>query len=176
MRCLAAPVVLVAVLALAGCRTRIQTEGETEIYGGVGLAAVPDVGVAVTAGQYFSKFKPLYDFAFELRGVLQGGDDSATQDGEFFQVQAGVKQVTSPGHPRRWFFRYGITWMRANGDPRVLDRPGDYFGAYGAAGYEIDLGDRWTLSPEFSVNIVDGEGSTGTEFLPQVFLSLLFRF
>jgi len=167
---------LLAVLAAAGCRTRIATERETEIYGGVGVAGVPDVGGAVTAGQFFSKSGPRFDYAFEMRGVFQGGDDSATQDGEFFQVQAGVKQVASPGHPRRPFFRYGVTWFRANGDPRVLDRSGDYFGAFGAAGYEIDLSEHWTLSPEVAVNLVDGEGSTGSDFLPQVFVSLLLRF
>jgi hypothetical protein len=166
-----------ALLALVavGCRTRLQTARESDFYGGVGLSALPDVGGSVTAGQ-IGRTTDRFDFAFEMRASYQGGDDSPTQDGEFFHIQAGVKQTASPGHPRRLFFRYGMTWFRANGDPRILDQRGDYLGVYGGVGYEWDLSEHWTLSPDVTANVVNGEGSTGTDFLPQLALSLLFRF
>ena len=163
-------------LVVAGCRTRIQPERESEIYGGVGVLGLPSVGGQLTGGQYFSKSGEKFDFAFELRAAIEGGDDSATQDGGFYQVQMGVKQVASPGHDRHLFFRYGLTWFRANGDPPMIDDPGDYFGAYGGVGYEWRLGKRWWFGPEVLINVADGEGAIGSEFLPQVGLNLSFDF
>jgi len=167
---------ILAALFLFGCRTRIQPERESEVYGSVGVVGRPSVGAHVTGGQYFSKTSPKYDFAFELRAGAQGGDDSATQGGGFYQVQAGVKQVTSPGRDHHLFFRYGITWLRANGDPNLFSEPGDYLGAYGGVGYEWRLGSRFWLGPEVTLNLVDGEGTKGTEFLPQAAVTLTFDF
>jgi hypothetical protein len=142
----------------------------------VGVLGLPSIGGSLTGGQYFTKSCEKWDFAFELRGAAQGGDDSATQDGGFYQVQMGVKQVGSPGHDAHLFFRYGLTWFRANGDPEFIDDPGDYFGAYGGVGYEWRIGERWWIGPEATVNFVDGEGGLGAEFLPQVGLNLFFEF
>ena len=149
------------------CRSRIQTERESDVYAGVGVTGLPDVGPSLTFGQVLFTKNPRNDFAFELRGTYQGGDDSATQDGRFFHLQAGMKQMTSPGHDRRWVFRYGATWFRATGDPRIVDKPGDYLGAYGAVAYEWRLGRRFWASPEFTLNVVNGEGSTGGAVVPQ---------
>ncbi len=163
-------------LLLVGCRSRVEPERESELYGGLGVVGLPSVGGQLTAGQYFSKSWEKYDFAFELRGAVEGGDDSATQDGGFYQVQMGVKQATSPGYDRHLFFRYGLTWFRANGDPAMIDAPGDYFGAYGGVGYEWRLGERWWIGPEATLNVTDGEGGLGGEILPQVGLNVFFDF
>jgi len=162
-------------LLAVGCRARIQPERQSLVYAGIGAAVSPDVGFTVTGGQLMRE-RERFDFAFEMRASRQGSDDSPTQDGKFVQIQAGVKQTASPGHPRRLFFKYGATWLRANGDPKFIDVPGDYFGVFGSVGYDIDLSERWTLSPEFQLTVVDGEGSTGSEVIPQGFLTLLFRF
>ncbi|HEX5135648.1 MAG TPA: hypothetical protein VFY93_01660 [Planctomycetota bacterium] len=167
--------VLLALL-LVGCRSRIEPDRESDVYASVGVAGVPSIGGQITGGQWFSKSSEKYDFAFELRAVVEGGDDSATQDGGFYQVQMGVKQVLSPGHDNRLFFRYGLQWFRAIGDPATIDDPGDYFGAYGGVGYEWRLGKRWWIGPEATLVIADGEGNLGTEFLPQVGLNLVFDF
>jgi hypothetical protein len=111
-----------------------------------------------------------------MRATYQRGTDSPTQDGKFFQVQAGVKQITSPGHKSRWAFRYGATWFRIAGKPNLIDRPGDYFGAFGGVGYEWYLTPHLLLGPEATINIVNGEGSTNWDFLPQVSLNLLLDF
>jgi hypothetical protein len=145
-------------LLCVGCRSRIPPERESDFYGGTGVVGLPSVGGQLTGGQWFSKSCEKYDFAFDLRAVVEGGDDSATQDGGFYQVQMGVKQVLSPGHGNHLFFRYGLTWFRANGDPELIDDPGVYFGAFGAIGYEWRLGKRWWIGPEATVNFVDGEG------------------
>jgi len=168
--------VLLLALVLPACRSRIQPERETEIYGGAGVSGLPNVGGHVIAGQFFSKRYEKSDFAFELRTAYQGGEDSATQDGEFFQVQAGVKQVLAPGHPRYWYVRYGVVWFRANGDPAILDLPGDYLGGFAGAGYQWRIGERASIGPEATLNFVDGEGSTDFEFLPQVAFNLIFDF
>ncbi|MCK6459809.1 MAG: porin family protein [Planctomycetes bacterium] len=168
-------IVLLALL-LVGCRSRVAPPRESDLYGGVGVVGVPSVGGQVTAGQWFAKSSDKYDFAFELRAVVEAGDDSATQDGGFYQVQMGVKQVLSPGHDNHLFFRYGLQWFRANGDPAMIDDPGDYFGAYGGVGYEWRLGERWWIGPEATLTLADGEGNLGTEFLPQVGLNLFFDF
>ena len=163
--------------ALVGCRTRIQPERESEIYGGIGVQGLPGIGGTVVGGQYFSKHKEMSDFAFELRGGFQGGvDDSPTQSGKFAQIQAGVRQNLSPGHDQRLYFRYGVTWFRAVGDPNIVDEPGDYFGAYGAVGYEWRLGRRFWIGPEITVNGVNGEGPIDWEVLPQIGFNLLFDF
>jgi len=169
---------LVALIAFGAvaCHTRIEKENDTELYGGLGVSALPSVGVTVIAGQYFYRRNPKFDLAFEMRATRQGGSDSATQDGKFFQIQAGVKQVLSPGHDRRLFFRYGATWMRATGNPDILDVAGDYLGAFAAVGYEWDLTERLTLSPEVSINALNGEGDIGFDLLPQAVVSLLFKF
>jgi hypothetical protein len=168
--------VLLVAFLVAGCQSRIQPERESEIYGGLGVVGLPSVGGQLTGGQYFSKSWEKWDLAFELRAAVEGGDDSATQDGGFYQVQMGVKQVGSPGHDRHLFFRYGVTWFRANGDPEMIDDPGDYFGAYGGVGYEWRLGERWWIGPEATLNVTDGEGGLGSEILPQVGFNVFFDF
>jgi len=169
------PCLLLLLLPLA-CKARIQPERESELYAGVGFSGLPSVGGSLTAGQYFSRQNPRSDFAFEMRASYQAGEDSATQDGKFAQIQAGVKQVTAPGHPRGWVFRYGFTWMRITGDPKFLDVTGDYFGVYGGVGYQWYLGPRWSICPEISANVVNGEATVGWDFLPQVGISLYFDF
>ena len=168
---------LLVVCLPIGCRSRIQPERESDFFGGVGVVGLPGVGGTLTAGQYFSKKREQSDIAFEMRAAFQGAiDDTPTQDGKFAHIQAGVRQNTSPGHDRRLFFRYGLTWFRANGAPRIIDVPADYFGMYGAVGYEWRLGERVWVGPEIAINIVNGEGSIGSEFLPQVAFNLLFDF
>ena len=168
---------LLVLLAVFGCKSRVQSERDSDVYAGVGLSALPDLGGSITLGQYLWKRHPKSDFAFELRGTYQRGDDSATQSGKFAQVQAGVKQVTAPGHPRGWIFRYGATWFRATGDPNIVDIPGDYLGVYGSVGYEWVLsGGRWTIGPEFTVNVVNGEAQLPTEVLPQFTFNAFFNF
>lgn len=167
---------LLLALLLASCRSRIQPERESELYGGIGVVGLPSVGGQLTAGQYFSKSWERFDLAFELRAAVQGGDDSATQSGGFYQLQMGVKQALSPGHDRRPFLRYGITWFRANGDPALVDDPGDYFGAYGGLGYEWRLGKRWWIGPEATITFANGEAGLGSEFLPQVGVNLILDF
>ena len=166
---------LLLLLFFAACRSRVQTERSFEAFGGVGVAALPSVGAAVIAGQRFSE-REKFDLDFELRAIFQGGDDSATQSGKFFQVQAGVKQTLNPGHRRRPFLRFGATWFRSTGNPDLIDQPGDYLGIYVGGGYEFDVSPRVTISPDVSLNLVNGEGSIGGEFLPSFALNVLFRF
>jgi len=168
--------ILLLALIVVGCRSRIKPERESDIYGGTGVVALPSIGGQVTGGQYFWKSSDKYDFAFELRANVEGGASSATQSGGFYQVQMGVKQILSPGYDQHLFFRYGLTWFRAIGDPNLIREPGDYLGGFGSVGYEWRLGKRWWIGPEAIFNLVNGEAGLGTEFVPQVGLNLVFDF
>lgn len=167
---------LLALLALAACRSRIQQERPSDVYAGVAVSGLPGVGAGITVGQLFSDRSDKYDFAFEMTGTWQTGEDSATQEGHFFQVQGGVKQTLSPGHREHLVFRYGLTWLRATGDPAIFDRAGDYLGVYGGAGYEWDLSPRFTIGPGLEVAILGGEGSLPVEILPRLTFGAIFKF
>jgi len=166
---------LLALCPLA-CRSRIQTEKESEVYGGLGVTGLPGIGGSLTGGQFFNKSLDQSDFAFELRATYQPADDSPTQSGKFLHLQAGIKQVTSPGHDRHWAFRYGLTWFRAAGDVNLVDVPADYLGVYGGVAYEWRIGRRLWASPELTLNFVDGEGSVDGEFVPQASFHVYFDF
>jgi hypothetical protein len=167
---------LLVLLATVACKTRIRGEKEHELHAGLGVSGLPGIGGSITAGQVFWRKHPKSDFAFEMRAAYQKVDDSATQSGKFAQVQAGVRQVTAPGHPSGWVLRYGVTWFRATGDPAILDKPGDYLGAYGSVAYEWLLDGKWSLGPEITLNMMNGEGNLGWEFLPQAAFNLYFNF
>lgn len=167
-------ILAVAFLSTA-CRTRIQRERPYEAAGTVGLSAVPSVGGSISLDQKFDE-SDFFNWAFELRGVFQGGAASSMQQGHFFEAEMGVRQTLSPGHPEHLYFRYGVTWLRATGDPNLISAPGDYFGGYAGAGYEWELNDQLSIGPEFDCILVNGEGSLGTEFLPRAAFNVRFKF
>lgn len=167
---------LLLLLLATACRSRVPAARESDVYAGVGAAAVPGYGLALTGGQRFAGSEK-FDFDFEMTGTIGKVTDADPGGNEdFFQIQAGVRQSLSPGHPRRLVFRYGATWMRATSSSGLIGESGDWFGAYGGIGYDIDLGPRWVLSPQLNVLALGGEGDLGFEILPQALLQLLFRF
>jgi len=164
------------VVALAGaCRSRVPKERPSEVFGGVGLSALPNVGVTLIAGQLVSEAKDTFDSAFEMRATYQGGKDSERSAGKFVSGQVGVKHIGSPGHARHPVLRYGASWSRATGDPEILDA-GDYFGFYAGFAYEWDLGPRLTFAPGVDLSYLLGEGGLGEKVLPQLTLAIIFRF
>jgi len=173
----AARIAFALLVACAACRSRIAGERESDLAVGLGGAVGPGAGVALTAAQRFHPGTERSDFAFEMTGTFGSVlDAGAAGSGDFFQVQAGVKQTLSPGHPRRPVVRYGLTWLRATSSSSLLDEAGDYFGGYAGVGYEWDLSPRWTIAPQVNALLLGGEGSIGFTVAPQALLQVIFRF
>jgi len=171
--------VLLLVVA-AGCRTRIG-EDRYDGYAIAGPSAFPEVGFAAGAG-YIVKRTEYSDWAVEAEGTYQFLDDTDFVDdglgasGDVWQARLGVKRFLSPGHKRTFFFGAGFAWIRGTGDrgeALILEPAGDYYGAYGQAGFLTRLSDRWSAGPDFRLLVVGGHG---VEFVPQFTWQFVFRF
>jgi hypothetical protein len=88
----------------------------------------------------------------------------------------GFKHTLSPGHKRRITARYGFQYYRATGTPGIIADPGRYYGAYASIGFETELSRRWTMGPEMSFALLNGEGDLGLEFVPTFFWRLIYNF
>jgi hypothetical protein len=95
--------------------------------------------------------------SIEARAVVQFLDDEDFADdanpkaGNWTQVQAGVKRSSNPGGRRHLTTRLGAVWLRANGEPNIIQKAGDHAGLYGGFGFETDLGPSLTVGPELTV-------------------------
>jgi hypothetical protein len=172
------PVLLI--LAAVGCRARVPGYPR-DLYAGIGLSAVPGVGLFAGGGKVFRRHE-LYDWSVEaqfFRHLLDDKDildDERGGHGRVSAVRAGFKHATNPGHKRRVTYRYGLQFHRATGTPGVVDDPGDYYGLYASVGFETDLSRRWTMGPEFSVALLEGEGRLPFEIVPTFFWHLIHNF
>lgn len=149
------------------CLTRVPYG---EIYVGAAASLSPGVGGGVEFGQVFAR-SSLATWSLEL---MAGGQDTTQdlffdQDGEYAQIRGGVKAAFQPcsccGH---FTARAGATWLRSTATNDFLTQTGDYVGVYVGAGYEWDIGNRFTTGPELALNAVAREGSSDIDFLPQL--------
>lgn len=175
------PLLLILALACAGgCRTRIAGHPR-DWYAGGAFSAIPGVGFAGGGGKVFAQ-REKHDWAAEAQVVHHPFDDKDLADdgfathGRMTAVRAGFKHRFSPGHKRGATARYGVQFYRATGTPGIVDRPGDYFGAYAGIGFETELSRRWSMGPEFSIAILEGEGAIGVEVVPTFFWHLIYNF
>jgi hypothetical protein len=153
--------------ALAACRA---PAAEPDFHAGAALSAVPGVGASVSAGQYLRTRDARPLVSMEIEAVAQGVDD-----GRFVQALFGLRHVF--GRERaRWVLRYGVTWLRATGDPLLFTQPGDYVGGYVGAQRMYEIAPRLRTGPELRLVVVNGEGSAGMEVLGQVGWALAFDF
>ena len=172
--------VAVALILAAGCRSRVPGY-DRDWYAGGSFTAVPGVGLAAGGGKVIAH-RDTYDWAVEgqiVRHFLDDkdiADDGQAAHGRMTAVRIGMKHSVSPGSKRHATFRYGAQFYRATGTPGIVDKPGDYFGAYASFGFETELSERWTMGPEFSVALLEGEGSIGWEVVPTFFWHLWFNF
>ena len=150
-------------------------------YAGASFSAVPGVGLAVEGGKIIHRAEK-HDWSAEgqiIRHFLDDkdfADDGFADHGRMTAVRVGLKHRTSPGHKRGLTFRYGFQFYRATGEPGIVDVAGDYYGFYAGLGFETELSRRWTMGPEFSVAILEGEGSISTEVVPTFFWHLIYNF
>jgi hypothetical protein len=171
---------LTAALLFAGCRSRVAGY-ERDWYAGGSFTAVPGVGLALEGGKVVAR-PDTFDLAVEaqiVRHFLDDkdfADDGEADHGRMTAVRLGLKHSTSPGAKRHATFRYGAQFYRATGVPGIVDRPGDYVGAYAGIGFETELSRNWTMGPEISVAVLRGEGDIGVEVVPTFFWHFVFDF
>jgi len=150
-------------------------------YAGGAFSAIPGVGLAVGGGKVFHRAE-MHDWSAEAQVVRHFLDDKDLADdgnadhGRLTAVRAGFKHTFSPGHKRHLTLRYGFQFYRASGFPGIVDDPGDYLGAYAGVGFETDLDRHWTMGPELSLALLEGQGSLPTEFVPTFFWHLFRNF
>jgi hypothetical protein len=166
-------------LLLASCRSRVDGYPRNW-YADGSFSAIPGVGLGIGAGKVVARTGKL-DLAGEAQFVWHAFDDKNFADDGFADhggmtaVRVGVKHATNPGHKRHVTYRYGFQFYRATGEPGLVDFPGDYYGAYFGFGFETDLSARWTMGPEVSVALLEGEGDLGFEAVPTFFWHLSFN-
>jgi hypothetical protein len=167
-------------LAVPGCRSRVAGP-ERGWYAGGAFSAIPGVGLAAGGGKVLGG-AGTYDWAAEAQIVRHFLDDKDLADdenadhGRMTAVRAGFKHTFAPGSKRHLTVRYGFQFYRATGVPGIVEDPGDYYGFYAGVGFETDLDEHWTMGPEISLAVMEGEGPLQTEVVPTFFWHLLRNF
>jgi len=143
-----------------------------DLHGGAAFSAVPNLGVSLAAGQTFDRNSER-TWTFEFEGTFQPWDDEDLSDdgnvhsGDVTQIQMGVKRTSDPLDWRHWTQRYGAGWLRARGEPNVIQQPGDYELLYAGFGFETHLTKSITMGPELSLMIAQREKQSSIDFIPQ---------
>lgn len=81
-------------------------------------------------------------------------DDDNPKAGPWYQLRAGLRDASAPDRPRHTTTRLGAVWLRAEGEPNVIQEGGDYLGLYGGIGVEADLLPRLAVGPEVTVLLI----------------------
>ena len=137
-----------------------------------GFSALPNLGVTAGVGQTFLRTER-FEYVLELQGTLQPWDDEDLHDdgnppaGDLTQFQLGVKRAGPWGVRRTWTGRAGAVWFRAEGEPNIVQEPGDYLGVYVGAGFETRLTPHLSVGPDFVLMLVSLERSGEVDLVPQ---------
>ncbi|MEW6074011.1 MAG: hypothetical protein AB1726_15625 [Planctomycetota bacterium] len=148
----------------------------------LGAAAVwgPRLGGEIRAAQLALE-RPRFDVLVEASVAHESLDPAVSPQGErvdegWDQVQAGLAIVTDPRGDASWVGRAGVVWLRAQGDPVVLDAPLDYGGGYLGIGRLHRLNEHLSTGPELTLLGVlpEGSGDAGG-VVPQLAWRLVWR-
>jgi hypothetical protein len=94
-------------------------------------------------------------------------DDGNPKAGDWYQLRVGGKMSFAPKSRRHLTLRAGALWLQANGEPNILDIPGDYYGIYGSVGFETDVTPCVSIGPELSLLLVTRDSDFSVEPVPQ---------
>jgi len=143
--------------------------------GYVGLAGslLPNVGLQVFGGRVIggSRAAPT---SLEAGLTWQFLDDEAFADdgnpeaGDWVQADVGLRFTRSIACARRSVLRVGASYVHAEGEPNILQFPGDYFGGYVGVGFETDLNGSVTIGPDLTVHVRTKDGSFTHGIVPQL--------
>ena len=143
--------------------------------GYVGLAGslLPNVGLQVFGGRVIGG-RCTAPTSLEAGLTWQFLDDEAFADdgnpeaGNWFQADVGLRFTRSIACARRSVLRVGASYVHAEGDPNILQFPGDYFGGYVGVGFEADLNGSVTIGPDLTVHVLTKDGSFTHGIVPQL--------
>lgn len=173
------PLAILLLLMGTLCACSTLAKGERDISVNVGPSILPNIGVTTGVGQIFMRNEERdVSYTFEIQATFQPWDDEDIHDdgfpgaGNFTQFQLGVKRAWPMAEKRHWTSRAGAVWFRAEGEPNIVQLPGDYVGVYIGFGFERRLGEHLTLGPDLSLLVVTLEQSHDVDFVPQ----LAYRF
>lgn len=133
---------------------------------------LPNVGLGLGGGVVVSRTSSATT-SLELLGTWQFLDDEDFIDdgnpaaGDWYQLRLGAKMSFQPKSRRHLTLRAGGIWLQANGEPNILDVPGDYYGVYGGVGFETDVTPCLTVGPELSLLLVTRDSDFSVEPVPQ---------
>lgn len=149
-------------------------------YVGFSGSLLPNVGIGIGGG-FIVKRAPGVQYAVELQGTYQFLDDEDFADdgnpaaGDWYQIRAGMKIISTPKFRRHLTGRFGAVWLRAEGEPNILQDPGDYWGIYGGIGFETDLTPQISVGPELQVMLVTRDDEFDVETpIPQLNWHLIY--
>lgn len=141
-------------------------------YVGGGGSLLPNVGISGHAG-YVIHRNSSWLVAAEVDGVFQFFDDEALADddrpaaGDWLQAQAGLRAILWPDCRFRPTARIGLAYFDAQGEPNIVQEPGEYFGGYIAGGFETSIGENLTMGPELAVMVAQKDGDFDNGIVPQ---------
>jgi len=130
---------------------------------GLSMSAIPNVGLAAEASLPFRRIGS-FDTSLSGRFTHQWFDDANLADdgfeaaGDWTQFDFGLlgHHELSEGHFAT--LRLAAVWMRARGQPNIIDKAGDYFGAGIGVGLRTRIARDWHFGPELLVFFGHGEG------------------
>ncbi len=161
-----------------------STDFNDQLYVRGGFSALPNIGLTLGGGQIFSQAKGETTKALELVGTWQPLDeeffanDGNPAAGDWSQVSLGILHY-DPAEIYRWNIRYGVVWCRAQGQPNMVQLPGDYNGAYASFGFDTELSQGLRMGPELQLNAIGMEGGRDPQaihLVPQLVWRAIWQF
>jgi len=96
---------------------------------------------------------------FEMALIHQElADEGPTGKNDWDEIRAGLKLRSPSQASTVWFASSGAVWLRARGEPEVLDAPDDYGGLYLDLGLHFALTPALATGPDLTFLAVDAEG------------------
>jgi hypothetical protein len=102
---------------------------------------------------------------FDDEAVTDDGNPAA---GDWLQADVGIRLTEAYGAAHRSVVRLGASYVHAEGEPNILQFPGDYFGGYAGLGFETDLSESISVGPELTVHALTRNGSFTHGIVPQL--------
>lgn len=162
-------------VAVASCASPL---GGEDLELGAGVTGLPRVGGLVSFSQrmHTADWGRL-DLEVDVshQDLKEDEAENGHRDDDFGQVRLGMRWRLEPVDPRTLVLRLGIAWMRVQGDFEYLDEPADYGGGFVGIGYEFPLGDHAVTGPDFSLMLMDAEGTGDTGLVPQFAWRILWK-
>ncbi len=161
---------LILIAALASCASPV---GGNDLELSAGVSAVPGTGVTLGVSQRFAE-GPSGRYDLALDWTRQSVDEAV---GANNRVGDSLDLIRMGVRYRRvgWTARFGVAWIRAQGDPESLPDATDYGGAHFGVGYEFPLGEHLLTGPEVTAHYVDAEGTGDSGVLTEVSWRLIWK-